>query len=287
MTDAHAPLTPVALQGAALLADIQAAEPPAGTLAFWWLGQNGFIFKGAGRVLYLDPYLYVPPGGRRQTPAPLRPEEVTNAHLILGTHDHSDHIDRRSLPAMLAASPGAKLVVSRVVARRLATDGFAEERLVGIDDGQTIEEAGVQVTGVRAAHEFFDRDPEWGYPHLGFVVRLNGVTFFHAGDGIPWEGLRSTLARYAPDAVFVPINGRDGERYRRHCIGNFTFQEAVDLVGALQPRLAVPMHYDMFRGNQERVERFVEYLTAKYPEIPYWVGPAGERVLLRGRAATP
>ena len=79
---------------------------------------------------------------------------------------------------------------------------------------------------------------------------------------MPWEGLISTVAGHRPDGVFIPINGRDGERYRRNCIGNFTFQEAVDLVGAVRPRLAVPMHYDMFAGYQEGVERLVVYLDA-------------------------
>lgn len=266
-------------QGQALLDDIAAAQPAAGTLAFWWLGQNGFIFKGAGRVVYVDPYLA--PDPYRQTPPPLRAAEVTNADLILCTHDHGDHVDRKSLPAMLAASPRARMVVSRVVAKRLAADGYPADRLVGVDDGETVELEGVQVTGIRSAHEFFDRDPELGYPHLGFVLRLNGVSLYHAGDGVPWEGLITTLAAHHPDGVFVPINGRDAERYRRNCIGNFTFQEAVDLVGALQPRLAVPMHYDMFAGNQEKVERFVDYLDAKYPGIPCWVGPVGQQALLR------
>ena len=268
------------MHGQQLLDDVAAADAPHGCLAFWWLGQNGFVFKGGGDAIAIDPYLAVPPGGKRQTPPPLRPDEFRGFDLVLGSHDHGDHVDRESLPAMLAASPGAKLVVSRVVARRLAADGYPSGRLVGVGDGETLNLGGVQVTGIRAAHEFFDRDPELGYPHLGFIVRMNGVTLFHAGDGVPWEGLISTLAAYRPDGVFVPINGRDGERYRRSCIGNFTFQEAVDLVGALRPRLAVPMHYDMFLGNQERVARFTDYLDAKHPGIPWWVGRAGERAIL-------
>lgn len=273
-----------AKQGPELLGDIASAHPESGSLAFWWLGQNGFILKGAGRVVYIDPYLANPPGGARQTPPPLRPDEVTNADLILGTHDHADHVDRDSLPAMLAASPRARLVVSRVVARRLEKDGYPADRLVGLDDGETREVAGVRVSAIRAAHEFFDRDAELGYPHLGFVVGINGVTLFHAGDGVPWEGLRAAVSAYRPDAVFVPINGRDGPRYRANCIGNFTFQEAVDLVGAVRPALCVPMHYDMFAGNQERVERFVDYLEAKYPGLAHWVGAVGERALVRAAA---
>jgi L-ascorbate metabolism protein UlaG (beta-lactamase superfamily) len=274
---------PVVLSGAALVADVDAAAPRPGTLAFWCVGQNGFIFKGDGCVVYIDPYLYSPPEGRRQTPAPLLPAQVTHADVIIGSHDHSDHVDRRSLPAMLAASPRAKLVVSRVVAARLAAEGYPTERLVGMDHGETITLGRAELTAIRAAHEFFDRDPELGYPHLGVGLRLHGGSHLLAGGGGRWEGLGGAVALHAPDGVFVPINGRDGERYRRRCIGNFTFQEAVDLVGALRPRLAVPMHYDMFPGNTERVERFVDYLTAKYPGIDYWAGRAGEQVLLTAR----
>ncbi len=79
----------------------------------------------------------------------------------------------------------------------------------------------------------------------------------------------------------MPINGRDAARYRSGCIGNFTFQEAVDLVGEVRPRLAVPMHYDMFAGNSEQVDRFTDYLDAKYPGIPWWVGSPGERGLVQ------
>lgn len=267
----------VLLQGRELIDDIGAANPPAGSVAFWWLGQNGFAFSGGGTRLFVDLYLKSDP--RRATPVPFQPEELTIADLILGTHDHSDHVDRTALPGVMAASPLAKLVVSRVVAARLVGEGYPSERVVGLDHEEQIDIAGARITAIRSAHEFFDRDPELGYPHLGFVVRMNGVTFYHAGDGVPWEGLVSAVRAHKPDIVFVPINGRDGERYRRNVLGNFTFQEAVDFCGAVKPRLAVPMHYDMFPGNQERVERFTDYLSAKYPDIPFWAGRVGERVL--------
>jgi L-ascorbate metabolism protein UlaG (beta-lactamase superfamily) len=268
----------MAMRGADLIRDIAAAEPPAGALAFWWLGQNGFALRAAGATVYVDLYLKDDP--RRATPVPFRPEEVTNADLVLGTHDHGDHVDRTALPGILRSSPQATLVVSKVTAARLVAEGYPEQQVAGLDDGDRLVSGATTVVAVRAAHEFFDRDPELGYPHLGFVVRLNGVTIFHAGDGVPWEGLISAVAVHRPDIVFVPINGRDGPRYRRNCIGNFTFQEAADLCGALQPKLCVPMHYDMFPGNQERVESFTDYLDAKYPGLPWWVGRAGERVVV-------
>jgi L-ascorbate metabolism protein UlaG (beta-lactamase superfamily) len=67
------------------------------------------------------------------------------------------------------------------------------------------------------------------------------------------------------DAVLLPINGRDAERYRRDCIGNMTFQEAADLAGELRPGLAIPGHWDMFADNPGDPDAFLDYLDAKYP----------------------
>jgi L-ascorbate metabolism protein UlaG (beta-lactamase superfamily) len=77
--------------------------------------------------------------------------------------------------------------------------------------------------------------------------------------------------------MFLPINGRDAERYRRNTIGNMTYQEAADLAGALRPKVVAPMHYDMFAGNAEDPGRFLVYLHAKFPGQRAWAGRPGER----------
>jgi len=38
----------------------------------------------------------------------------------------------------------------------------------------------------------------------------------------------------------------------------------------------VPSHWDMFASNSEDPARFVDYLAAKFPGVPCWVGRAGE-----------
>ena len=66
------------------------------------------------------------------------------------------------------------------------------------------------------------------------------------------------------DAALLPINGRDGARYRVGFIGNMTFQEAVDVAGELGPKLALPGHWDMFAENPGDPAAFADYLDAKY-----------------------
>jgi L-ascorbate metabolism protein UlaG (beta-lactamase superfamily) len=262
----------------ALLNDIQSAEPAQGSGAFWWMGQHTFIVKAGGTVIYIDPFFANWPS--RQTPSPLAPSEARYADIVLVTHGHGDHLDPESLRAMVDASPNALFVCPRTEAGRMIDEaGVPAERLRPINAGERLDLAEVHITAVKSKHESFDEHPELGFPFLGYAVEVGGVAFYHAGDTIMYDGLVQTLAEFSRlDAMFLPINGRDAERFLRGCLGNFTFQEAVELAGELRPGLAVPAHYDMFIGNQEDPQKFVDFLNAKFPGVSSWVGPVGERV---------
>jgi L-ascorbate 6-phosphate lactonase len=269
----------VALSHGALIDDINATELVHGKAAFWWLGQLSFVVKTGSTVIYLDPYLAESPA--RQTPPLLRPDEVTNASICTGSHDHGDHIDPAAIPGIAAASPDCKFVVPSPHVERVVELGCPRESVVGMRPDETAVVGGAKITAVKAKHEFFDESDQ-GFPHLGYVVEANGVCFYHAGDTLVYEGLLPTLAQYPLDAAFVPINGRDATRYRSGCIGNMTYQEAVDLAGDLGPRLVVPAHYDMFASNSADPDEFADYLNAKFPNLPCWIGPAGEKVIFGG-----
>jgi len=266
------------LQGESLLEDIKKTSCQWKQIAFWWLGQNSFIYKGENEVVCTD--LYLSEGSQRQTPPPLKPEQIDNADVVLCSHDHGDHLDPETIKIIAEKSPKSLFVVPRPATKRILSLGIPSGRVIPLNADETKEIKGVQITGIKASHEFFDEHPELGFPYLGYVIKLNGVTFYHAGDTIVYEGLLTTLKNWEFDAVFVPINGRDATRYRNHCLGNMTFQEAVDLVGNLKPGLAVPMHYDMFAHNSEDPANFVDYLKAKYKNIPSWVGNVGEKVII-------
>ena len=79
--------------GTQLLDDIQNRRVPDDALGLWWLGQASFVVKGAGTTIFIDPYLQ--PNPQRLVPPALEPEQVTNADLVLCTHDHLDHVDRK------------------------------------------------------------------------------------------------------------------------------------------------------------------------------------------------
>lgn len=263
---------------AALQDDIAGAHPAPGTGVFWWLGQHTFIVKAGEKVIYIDPFFA--DWEARQTRRLLTPEEGTQANYVLVTHGHGDHLCPESLVGLVKASPDALFISPKTESHRMVAEGTVPtDRLYPLNAGETFADGSLRITAVKSKHETFDEDPELGFPYLGYVVEVGGVRFYHAGDTIMYDGLIGTLQQWPRfDAMFLPINGRDADRYLNNCIGNFTFQEAVELAGELRPGLAVPSHYDMFIGNQEDPSRFTRFLAAKFPGVPSWVGPAGEKV---------
>jgi len=266
--------------GRELIKDIDACRLPEGACALWWLGQQSFIVKLAGKVLYFDPFLS--PHKKRKIPPLLSPQDVTNADLILGSHDHTDHIDRRIWPILAESSHTAKFVVPALLLDSLARDlKIPANRFIGLDDKRSIKTGGLQISGVAAAHEFLDRDAATGrYPYLGYVVAAHGIAVYHAGDTCIYEGLQARLRRWQLDVAFLPINGRDARRLAANCIGNMTYQEAADLAGALAPRLTIPAHFDMFAGNCVAPELFSDYMRVKYPALKTVICGYGKRLVL-------
>ena len=123
----------------------------------------------------------------------------------------------------------------------------------------------IVIHAIPAAHEFLSPDDLGRYPCLQYIIEGEGKRVYHAGDTLRYEGMLPLLRSFGPiDAAILPINGRDGERYRRDFIGNMTFQEAADLAGELRPGLVIPGHWDMFADNPGDPDAFADYLDAKY-----------------------
>ena len=248
----------------AFLETVKKTEVPFGAGCLWWLGQMGLLVKLGETLLCVD--YFASPLPERRLPPPLPAEETEGVDVFLGTHNHLDHIDHEAWKVWVRTCPRAKFVFPRLHRREVLADGIGGNRCLPLNDGESVKIGEVTVYAIAASHEFLDRDPETGlYPALQYVIEGNGVRIYHAGDTLRYEGMLPKLRAFGPlDAILVPINGRDGKRYRDNCIGNMTFQEAVDLAGELSPGLTIPGHWDMFAGNPGDPEAFADYVDAKY-----------------------
>ena len=264
--------------GKELAAQIYGASVPKGSFAFWWLGQLGYAVKLGDAVIFIDAFLSPHPS--RQIEPLLSPEDMAGADLILGTHDHSDHVDRKTWAALAKHGTDAVFAAPAPCADNLReTLGIAPEKLIAAQEGTAIEVSGIKITPVAAAHELLTYIDGQSVS-LSYVIEGNGCKLFHAGDTCIYEGYTTKLKAFGRfDVMFLPINGRDAVRLLSGCIGNMTYQEAVDLAGTLNPRLVVPGHYEMFANNSADPQLFRDYLDAKYPGAECWIGGHGERII--------
>jgi L-ascorbate metabolism protein UlaG (beta-lactamase superfamily) len=89
---------------------------------------------------------------------------------------------------------------------------------------------------------------------VGYLVQVDGVAFYHAGDtdAVPeMEGLR-------PDVALVPIGGLFAMDWRQGA-------HAVEL---LRSTLSIPMHYSMLLGGRRAGQRFCEKVGAGSLVLP-------------------
>jgi L-ascorbate 6-phosphate lactonase len=113
-----------------------------------------------------------------------------------------------------------------------------------------------------------------GFRWLGYILQLNGVTLYHAGDTILYDGLVERLRTHSIDIACLPVNGRDGWRERRGMIGNLDGREAAELAVAVNAEVLIPMHNDMFAANHVSPAILADFLDRTYPRQKYhWLQP--------------
>jgi L-ascorbate 6-phosphate lactonase len=231
-------------------------EPGTGQVALWWIGQAGFLYRASGVTALLDPFLAPHEGRRFETMLP--PEAATGVDLILCSHEHIDHFDAVSIPALAAASPGARIVVPRPIVSMVTDLGIAEDRVIGTQPGEKVEIDGVRIHPVPARHgveitdayTFGTELSDGLVRYLGFVLESDGVRLYHAGDTILYEGMAEGLRELRVDVAMLPINGRDSYRESSGLVGNLDERESAFLTRDMGAETLIPMHYELFEHNR-------------------------------------
>lgn len=227
--------------------DIETAVCASPTL--WWLGRSAFALKHRDAILYIDPD---------------RPHGA--AGLILCTH--RERLDAVTIPAMLAASPRAKLVIPKSAAEHAHSFGIPYARMVTTDAGLRVEYLDDRIYAVPSAREKLDWTPLGGYPYLGYLVRFGGMTIYHSGDCVPYDGIVERLRPYSVTVALLGIGGRPN---------NFEIAEAAQLAEDIGASWLVPMNAD-----ETKVDRFVEHMLGHRPAQAFKVFEQGERWTVPG-----
>lgn len=257
-----------------------------------WLGQAGFLLEAAGLRILIDPYLSDSLEAKyrgsatphdRLAPPPISVAKLTEIDFYCATHAHSDHLDPGTIPAIAAANPGCLFIVPASARVTALERGVPSDRLVSIDAGETVTLCqGASLVALPSAHETRERDDAGHEKYLGYAFRFPSSVVYHSGDCVPFDGLVDLLRDLDIDLALLPVNGRDAERATKGIAGNFTLDEALELVEGAGIGAAVLHHFGMFAFNTiDPQEAEAELERVGWPQSRASLAKIGVRYALR------
>lgn len=261
-------------------------------LLIWWLGQSGFLVKSRSLTFVIDPYLSTTleditkdmgPDMKhvRMMPVPVEPEKLSGIDYIFCTHDHGDHYDRASVKALKQGNRNAKLIVPPALKPSLIRDGFLQQDIIAVGTEEMFKTDYLTVTAVAGKHNEFDYSEIYGYPYVGFIIRMDDICIYHSGDTVLYDKLPDLLKNQHIDIGFMAINGYDDVRIKAGFQSNFTYQEAAGLAEYAGVCLMIPCHYNMFTVNTEQIEKYVNYMNESDHMPKYMLPVIGEALIIR------
>jgi L-ascorbate metabolism protein UlaG (beta-lactamase superfamily) len=202
-----------------------------------WLGHDSFRLDGTVTI-YIDPWKL--------------PTGLPAAGLILVTHEHFDHLSVADITAL--AGPDTVVVGPASV-----TSQLADRETVTVAPGDSVEIRGVGIEAVPAYNLDKFRAPGQPYHpreagHVGYVIALDGVRYYHAGDtdAVP------EMAEVRCDVALLPVGGTF----------TMTWDEAAAACDLLHATAAVPMHYGEVVGDAGDAERFRDRCSVPVTILP-------------------
>jgi L-ascorbate 6-phosphate lactonase len=244
-----------------LMEQIREYVVPAKSVALWWLGQNGYIFKTPeGTLAAVDLYLTDSCAGTapgidlsRQFPVYIAPEEL-QVDLFVCTHNHQDHTDPETIRGlrekakMQFVGPAPSCPVFRA-------EGVPEANIVTAWPDCEIKFRDVTLRGTFAVPTD-DSDLN----HMGFVFDFAGGPKIWVTGDTDFHELLYSAAKHKPDVMIVCIN----------CgFNNLSHWEAAQVAAAVKPKAAIPCHYDLFRDNSVDPRQFKVALACQAPGVKY------------------
>ncbi|MDD5142012.1 metal-dependent hydrolase [Methanoregula sp.] len=179
-----------------------------------WLGHSCVLLTGSKKVL-IDPFIE---GGS---------VAGTSPDLVAVTHGHDDHMGE-------AVAIGKKTVAITEIAKYLKGKGVPVE---GMNIGGTQVVDGVSFTMTAALHSTFIVEAGEGFSGgapAGFVIGMDGVKVYHAGDTGLFSDMKLIGDLYHPDVALLPIGGR-------YTMGVAEAMMAANFIGA---KIVIPIHYN-------------------------------------------
>ena len=166
-------------------------------------------------------------------------ETENDAAFVLVTHDHYDHFDPDSIEKV--SNPDTVLIMPEKMVQKAKTISNLVKKIVSVNPGIKANIDGLELETVAAYNlmkPFHPKSAGW----VGYILNINGKRVYIAGDTDVTKEAKAVQC----DIALIPVGG------------TFTMnaEKAAELVNAIAPEVAIPVHYGSVVGSPEDGKEF-------------------------------
>jgi N-acyl-phosphatidylethanolamine-hydrolysing phospholipase D len=225
-----------------------------------WINHSSFLIELAGVSVLTDPVFssYCSPipriGPKRLHEPPFRIEDLSKVDVVLISHNHYDHLDKKSVMALFQRFPKILWVVPTKLKKWFTKLGI--ENVVQLSWWESFSQNRVKISSVPAQHfsgrYLFDLNHTlWS----GYVVEVGHKRFYFSGDtGYNAFDFKKIGERWGSiDLSLIPIGAYSPRKFMKPVHVNPT--EAVEIHQDVRSKLSIGMHWKTFRLSEEPIKR--------------------------------
>jgi len=258
-------LIPAVIKDEAFIAEVESYQHDKKDFHLWWLGQSGYLLLWKGKRILVDPYLsdsltkkYAATNKPhiRMSERVVDPPLLQDISIVSSSHNHTDHLDAETLMPVIQNNPGITFIIPE------ANREFVSDRVqisndfpVGLNDAERITIGEFSFYGIPAKHNEIERDENGRCKFMGYVISFGKWSIYHSGDTLWYEDVVEVLKPFKVDLALLPINGNNPDR---GVAGNLNAIEAAQLGKAIEAKMVIPCHYDMFTFNTADPNEFAK-----------------------------
>ncbi len=212
------------------------------------IGHSTVLIETAGKRVLTDPYfgLHGNPAYARPRPPACTREELRSVDLVLVSHNHFDHVDRRFLrmlpPSVPVLAPAATAWMTRLKGGRNVT---------GLRPWDKKSFDGIVITAVPARHVTFT---------VGYVIEAEARRVYFAADTYLGSFMRRMGSEFHPDIALIPVTTflipmTMGEKQAVEAVRRLAPQTIIPIHLGIVPRSPLMRTSDTAEGFRERVRQ--------------------------------
>lgn len=235
----------------------------------YWLGHSSVIMDLNGNRLVFDPVLGnaapVPFAVPRYNPAPIDYANFPQVDYVIVTHNHYDHLERKSIQALKESH----FIVPLGVGAALRGWGIKKENITELGWGDVFEQNGLKVTAETSIHysgraKFASNDTLWN----SYVLKTADKQIYWGGDSGYGEHLKKIGEKHGRfDLIALEIDAWNPGWPNIHLFPD----EAVRTVSDLGGGTVLPLHWGVFdlalHPWHESIDMLLEKAEAEKIEV--------------------